>query len=112
MEMSNHFGGSPLAHEADRQLRTLAARRAALDVEEARWLVVARDEKVHEAYGFGTFVEYCERVLGYRSHTTRERLRVATALSSLPEITNALATGALSYSAVRELTRVADAETE
>src|ERR1041384_4360155 len=53
-----------------------------------------------------------ERVLGYRPHTARERMRVARALATLPEIALALARGGLSYSAVRELTRVVTAETE
>jgi hypothetical protein len=98
--------------EADHQLRRLAARRAALDAEEARWLVVAQREKVHEAYGFASFAEYCERVLGYRPRTARERLRVAAALETLPRTRAALATGVLSYSAVREITRRVDARTE
>jgi len=38
--------------------------------------------------------------------------RVPRSLARLPEITSALARGELSYSAVRELTRVATAETE
>jgi hypothetical protein len=45
-------------------------------------------------------------------HAARERMRVARALVTLPETTTALARGALSYSAVRELTRVATPETE
>jgi hypothetical protein len=98
--------------EADHALRQIAARRAALDADEARWLLIARAAQVHVAYGFGSFVEYCERVLGYRPHTTRERLRVAEALIALPETSAALAEGALSYSAVRELTRVVTPETE
>ncbi|HEX2686671.1 MAG TPA: hypothetical protein VHN14_08635, partial [Kofleriaceae bacterium] len=56
--------------------------------------------------------DYMERVLGYRPHTARERMRVARALATLPEMSLALARGGLSYSAVRELTRVATAETE
>ena len=51
--------------DADRTLRRLAARRSALDAEEARWLLIARRERVHEHHGFGSFVEYCERILGY-----------------------------------------------
>jgi hypothetical protein len=39
-------------------------------------------------------------------------MRVARALATPPEISVALASGGLSYSAVRELTRVATAETE
>jgi hypothetical protein len=39
--------------EADRALRRLAARRAALDAEETRWLLIARRENVHERFGYG-----------------------------------------------------------
>jgi hypothetical protein len=42
----------------------------------------------------------------------REKVRVARALESLPKISAAMETGALSYSKVREITRVATAETE
>jgi hypothetical protein len=42
----------------------------------------------------------------------REKVRVARALESLPKISAAMASGALSYSKVREITRVACAETE
>src|SRR5690349_16348914 len=105
--MRNQLWMSQLGHEADwreadLQLRRLAARRAALDAEEAKWLLRARGAGVHEHCGFGSFVEYCERVLGYKPHTTRERLRVAEALTELPEISKQLAQGELSYSAARE----------
>ena len=42
----------------------------------------------------------------------REHVRVARALGSLPLLAEALASGELSYSKVRELTRVAAPETE
>ena len=42
----------------------------------------------------------------------REKLRVAHALEDLPQVRAAMARGALSYSKVRALTRVADAGTE
>jgi hypothetical protein len=48
--------------------------------------------------------------LGVRE--TRERVRVGRALRELPEIEQAFIDGALSYSRVREVTRVATAETE
>ena len=98
--------------EADLQLRSLAARRRALDVAEAHWLRVAREAQVHKHLGFGSFVEYIERTLGYRPRTALERLRVADALAALPAINEALACGRVSYSTVRELSRVATAETE
>jgi hypothetical protein len=96
----------------DRQLRSLAQRRAALDVEEARLLLLARRLAVHIPLGYGTFVEYVERVLGYRPRTAQERLRVAERLEELPATRAALAAGEVSYSAVRELTRVATPDTE
>jgi len=105
-------GGEVGWREADRQLRRLAARRGALDAEEARWLLVGRREKVHERFGFGSFLEYVERVLGHRPHAARERLRVAEALAGLPATRAALERGGVSYTAVRELTRVATANTE
>ena len=57
-------------------------------------------------------VEYRERTLGYAPRTALERLRVAEALERLPTITDALASGRIAYSAVRELTRIATADTE
>jgi hypothetical protein len=98
--------------EADQALRRLAARRCALDAAEAHWLRVARDAEVHRHLGFSSFVEYVERTLGYRPRTALERLRVADALTSLPAINDALGRGGVSYSTVRELTRVANTETE
>jgi hypothetical protein len=62
--------------------------------------------------GFGTFAEYVERVLGHGPRTTEEKLRVAEALERMPQIEAALEEGLLHWSAVRELTRVADEHTE
>jgi len=57
-------------------------------------------------------LDYLERVLGYAPRTAQDRLRVARALGTLPELTAALAGDALAFSAVRELTRVATPATE
>ncbi len=96
----------------DRQLRGIAARRAALDAEEARLLREAEEMKLWRAFGFGSLVEYMERALGYAPHTATDRLRVARAIAELPLITEALEKGELARSAVRELSRVAVLETE
>ncbi|MBP6848489.1 MAG: hypothetical protein KA201_32310, partial [Kofleriaceae bacterium] len=72
--------------EVDRTLRGLARRRAALDVEEAAWLRRARALGVHREFGFATFFEYVERILGYAPGPARERLRVADALAVLPKL--------------------------
>src|SRR6187397_2173853 len=49
---------------------------------------------------------------GIAMGAAREKVRVARALENLPKISAAMASGALSYSKVREITRVACAETE
>jgi hypothetical protein len=96
----------------DRRLREYARHRSALDAAESFDLVRAEELRIYVVFGFVTLYEYMERVLGYRPHTARERMRVARALVALPETSAALARGTLTYSAVRELTRVATAETE
>jgi hypothetical protein len=98
--------------ELDRRLREYARQRATLDAAELFDLVRAEQLKIYFQFGFAHLYEYMERVLGYGPHAARERMRVARALAALPETTTALARGALTYSAVRELTRVATAETE
>jgi hypothetical protein len=96
----------------DRALRDIAARRAALDAEEAQWLREAEALQIWRQLGMVSALDYLERVLGYAPRTAQDRLRVARALGALPELTAALAAGNLSHSAVRELTRVATPTTE
>jgi hypothetical protein len=97
------------AHEA---LSRLARERAAADAEEGRWLLAALRSAAHVHLGYGSFGEYVERLFGYKPRSTQEKLRVAEALEQLPAIAQALEIGELNWSAVRELTRVAVAETE
>jgi hypothetical protein len=72
--------------EIDERMRGLAARRAALDLEEARLLMIARRMELHRHLGYGSFAEYLERVLGYAPTTGRDRVRVAEELETLPAI--------------------------
>ena len=97
------------AHTA---LTRLARERAAADAEEGRWLLLAWRSAVHVHLGHGSFSEYVERLLGYSPRATREKLRVAEALETLPSAARALQTGAMTWCAARELTRVATPETE
>src|SRR5678809_1356578 len=83
--------------EADEQLCRLTRERGALDAEEAKWLVIARRERVHERLGVGSFREYVERRLGYQPHTAIDRIRVAEELEQLPVLRSALADGNCSY---------------
>jgi hypothetical protein len=96
----------------DHRLREYARHRASLDAAEAFDLLRAEQLKLHLLHGFVSMYEYMERVLGYGPHAARERMRVARTLAKLPQTTAALARGELTYSAVRELTRVATANTE
>ncbi len=98
--------------EVDRELRTIARRRAALDADEARWLRDAETLEIWKPLGMVSLLDYMERTLGYAPRTAQERLRVARALGSLPQLTDALESGQLCFSAVRELTRVATPATE
>jgi hypothetical protein len=96
----------------DRALRTIAKRRGALDAEEARWLREAEALRIWRPLGMVNALDYMERVLGYGPRAAFDRLRVARALGQLPALAAALEQGALPFSAVRELTRVAVPATE
>ncbi len=98
-----------VAHEA---LAGLAKTRAEHDFEEGKCLLAALRSAVHVHLGFGSFAEYVDRLFGYRPRWVQEKLRVAEALEELPKLCEALAAGDVSWSIVRELTRVATAETE
>lgn len=100
------------AIEIDRNLRTIAMRRAGLDAELARWLRRADHEQVWNELGYVHALEYLEDVFGFSPKSGRERLRVANELAELPALESALERGALSYGVVRELTRVATPATE
>ena len=97
------------AHE---ELVRLSVKRAGLDFEEGRWLLRAFRSGAHRELGYGSFHKYTERLFGYGPRLTQEKLRVAEALEALPETAAELKAGTLSFSAVRELTRVAVPATE
>ena len=68
--------------------------------------------KIWRELGKSTLLQYLEEVLGYGPRAAQDRVRVALALEDLPELADALATGELAYSAIRELTRVATPMTD
>ena len=96
----------------DRALRSIATRRAGLDAEELRWLREAEVLQIWRPLGMVSALDYLERVFGYPPRVAQERLRMARALGALPILEDALATGKLPFSAVRELTRVVTPATE
>ena len=96
----------------DRRLREYAHQRARLDAAESFDITRAEKMRIHIYFGCATFMEYLERRVGYSAHAARERIRVARALATLPVMAGELAKGNLSFSMVRELSRVATPETE
>jgi hypothetical protein len=98
--------------EIDRRLRSIARKRAALDVEELALIRRAIALQLWRPLGMISMREYLENVMGYGPHTANERLRVASALEQLPATEAAFARCELSFSAVRELTRIATRKTD
>ena len=84
------------AHEA---LLQLARERGELEGREGRALLLAMRAGVHVHLGYGSFVEYVERLFGHSPRTTLDKLRTAEALEALPELDHALTEGELSWSA-------------
>ncbi|MFW5921292.1 MAG: HNH endonuclease signature motif containing protein [Polyangiales bacterium] len=95
-----------------RRLCRLARHKGRYDLEEMRWMRRAKQMRVHRRLGYGSFHEYIEHLFGYSPRFTYEKLRVADALDELPALREALREAKHSYSAVRELSRVATPETE
>jgi hypothetical protein len=98
--------------DLDQQLKAIAKRRAALDADELALIREAVRVQLWRPLGMTSMREYLERRMGYGPQVAAERLRVAEALDALRAIEAALESGELSYSAVRELTRIATVKTE
>ena len=77
---------------------------------ESRFLTLVAEfdrRKGHEAWGCRTAAQWLAWQCGLDRRAAREKVRVARALEVLPAITERFAAGALSYSKVRALTRIA-----
>jgi Domain of unknown function (DUF222)/HNH endonuclease len=87
---------------------------ALIDAATARLLVAIAefDQRQGWADGFASCAHWLSWRVGINRSTAREKVRVARALTNLPRITKALARGQVSYSKVREVTRVATPENE
>ena len=108
----NHPSSENDWRRVHQELSRLARLRAGLDADEGRWMLRAERSRVHAQLGYGSFSEYIARLFGYDAQSTREKLRVAAALEKLPALSRALSQGELTWSAVRELSRVATTATE
>lgn len=98
-----------LVHE---ELCSIARTRLELHAREARLLVLAEELELWRDHGCATLFEYLERFCDLHPRTAREYLRVARALKVLPIMRDQLDGRHVSYSTVRELTRVATPENE
>jgi hypothetical protein len=112
VEFERNGGAAPSWKVVHQRVVSFAKQRAGLEWEEGRLLCEAQRAGVHRRLGFASFGEYVERHFGYNGRLVKEKLRVAQALERLPQTSDALRGGELNWSAVRELTRVATAETE
>src|SRR5437660_10769145 len=101
--------------ELDRLGDEIAELSAHLDAATARLLDLIREFDARGGWNNGACLScahwLCYRV-GLEMRAARERVRVARALGTLPQLAQALARGELSSSKVRGLTRIATPETE
>ena len=82
---------------------------------ECRWLLLVAEydrRGGYEQWGCRSAVQWLGWHCGLDGRAAREKLRVAHALAELPLITEGFASGELSYSKVRALTRIATPENE
>ena len=82
---------------------------------EHRLLTLIREfdeQKGWEYLGFPNCASWLNFKCGIDMNTARERVRVAHALARLPKVDERFAEGAISYSKVRAISRVADASNE
>jgi hypothetical protein len=100
--------------ELDRLGDEIAELSAHLDAASARLLDLIRDFDARAGWntGFRSCADWLSWRVGMNPGAARERVRVARALGTLPNLAQALARGELSYAKVRALTRVATPETE
>jgi uncharacterized protein DUF222/HNH endonuclease len=100
--------------DLDRLGDEIAELSAHLDAATARLLDLIREFDARGGWsnGFRSCAAWLSWRVGFAPGAAREHVRVARALGSLPLLSQALARGELSYAKVRELTRVATAETE
>jgi hypothetical protein len=105
-------GDAARCEQIHRRLKRIVKARGALDAQEAAALREAQERRVWRHYGYASLIEYMEIEMGYSPRVAIERLRVAKAIEELPVIAEALTQGDLSFSAAKEITRIATPETE
>ena len=94
------------------QILTIGRGLASHERELCWWLARAVQVGVHQACGFASLHEYTDRFVGLNRRQTEERLRVGRTLSRLPAMDEAFGGGDITWSKVRELSRIATPDTE
>ena len=98
--------------QVHRTLKRIVKARGALDMQEAAALREAQRLGVWRSFGYASLVEYMEMELRYAPRAAMDRLRVANVVETLPQIAEAMDSGALPFGKARELVRVVTPETE
>jgi Domain of unknown function (DUF222)/HNH endonuclease len=113
-ESANAVATAESAAELERLGDEIAELAAHLDAATFRLLELIREFDARGGWnsGFRSCAAWLNWRIGLGPGAAREHVRVARALGTLPRVSHALARGELSYSKVRELTRVATPETE
>jgi hypothetical protein len=104
----------PAVADLERLGDEIALLSAHLEAATARLLDLIREFDARGGWdsGFRSCAEWLSWRVGLDIGAARERVRVARALGTLPQLAQALARGELSYAKVRAITRVATPETE
>jgi len=75
-------------------------------------LLHLHESRFYLLLGYSSIFQYAEKFFGYQRTETYEALRVGKALRSLSRSAAAFRDGTISYSSLREITRIASEETE
>jgi 5-methylcytosine-specific restriction endonuclease McrA len=94
------------------RIAELARSIQAAEAEMMRLIVEFDDMRGWAEAGFGSCAEWLAWRIGIQPGAARERVRTARALAGLPLASAAMASGTLSYSKARSLTRVATPDSE
>ena len=93
------------------ELKRLGKSKAEMDFEIGQWILCADRVQLHKSAGV-TFVDYIGRIFSWDGRTVQSRLLTAQKMERLPILTERLKTGSVNWSFARELSRIAEPETE
>src|SRR5262245_43423694 len=98
--------------QVDARLRQAHRSRRTAERALAFYLKEVNDRRLFEAFGFASIRHYAREAADLTGRQTREMLRVAEALETLPLLAKAYASGSLPWSSIREICRIATPQNE